>query len=275
MKERRGDYKMSSLPPFLHEGDPGVHSGIQDHSVLVTRSALWQDVKNRVIIKPLHELAATNNTMTQDLSNISGEHLCPANRGENTFSQAAVLTVVVHQIISSKELRFFFLLLTAVVTYQPSIATKTRRLKKQGTEKLCRYSYNKILPASRYNFKATATDGTANGQFTFFTPAGDEATGHPCSELAQKKDPRETPTEILSIKCQKHLFQVHFSSFTRKGSGTPPHDIIHVVAQTIVTAMATQKNETAGSESPEKKPTPAKRPLLPQASSEAKKKKGD
>ncbi|GKE76314.1 hypothetical protein Tco_1542434, partial [Tanacetum coccineum] len=68
---------------------PGLHSGVQDQSVFVTRTSLWQDVKNRVIIKPLQELAATNNTMTQDLSSIPGEHVCPANRGENTFSQAA------------------------------------------------------------------------------------------------------------------------------------------------------------------------------------------
>ncbi|GKF33340.1 hypothetical protein Tco_0106540, partial [Tanacetum coccineum] len=57
---------------------PGLHSGIQDESVLVTLSTLWQDVKNRVIIKLLHKLAATNNTMAQHLSNIPGEHVRPA-----------------------------------------------------------------------------------------------------------------------------------------------------------------------------------------------------
>ncbi|GKB63048.1 reverse transcriptase domain-containing protein [Tanacetum coccineum] len=46
-------------------------------------------------------------------------------------------------------------------------------------------------------------------------------TRHPCSKLAHKyedADPRQIPTEILNIKGQKHIFQIRFSSFTRKGS---------------------------------------------------------
>ncbi|GJY46235.1 hypothetical protein Tco_0435298 [Tanacetum coccineum] len=31
-----------------------------------------------------------------------------------------------------------------------------------------------------------SSHGTANGQFTFFTPAGDKVVGHPCSEMAAK-----------------------------------------------------------------------------------------
>ncbi|GKB41481.1 retrovirus-related pol polyprotein from transposon TNT 1-94 [Tanacetum coccineum] len=63
-------------------------------------------------------------------------------------------------------------------------------------------------------------NGTANGQFTFFTPAGDEVTGHPCFEMAAKyveADPRQIPPEIQSIIGEKHVFQIHFSSSTRNG----------------------------------------------------------
>ncbi|GJW35404.1 hypothetical protein Tco_0058324 [Tanacetum coccineum] len=76
--------------------------------------------------------------------------------------------------------------------------------------------------ATPFNFKATVTNTTADGQFTFFTPTDDQATGHPCSELAQKykqADPRQTLSEILNIKGKKHVFRIHFSSSTRKGSG--------------------------------------------------------
>ncbi|GKC35501.1 hypothetical protein Tco_1047885 [Tanacetum coccineum] len=35
----------------------------------------------------------------------------------------------------------------------------------------------------------------------------------------KKAYPREIPTEILSTKGENHLFQIHFNSSTRKGSG--------------------------------------------------------
>ncbi|GJT88913.1 DNA helicase [Tanacetum coccineum] len=57
-------------------------------------------------------------------------------------------------------------------------------------------------PTYKYNFKANATDGTANVQFTFFTPARDKVTGHPCSKLAEKYkqvNKRHTPSEIRDI----------------------------------------------------------------------------
>ncbi|GJT48529.1 DNA helicase [Tanacetum coccineum] len=46
--------------------------------------------------------------------------------------------------------------------------------------------YNRIRQASRYNFKAMVTDGTATTEFTFFTEAGEKITGHPCSHLREK-----------------------------------------------------------------------------------------
>ncbi|GJS30600.1 hypothetical protein Tco_0491220 [Tanacetum coccineum] len=52
-------------------------------------------------------------------------------------------------------------------------------------------------------------------------PAGEKATGHPCSALAhkyKKADPREIPIEILNIKGKRHIFQIHCSSSTGKGS---------------------------------------------------------
>ncbi|GJZ34908.1 hypothetical protein Tco_0580725 [Tanacetum coccineum] len=56
-------------------------------------------------------------------------------------------------------------------------------------------------------------------------------------------------------------------------SPTPPRDVIDKVAKIIVTAMATYKTETASSTSPHEKTGSAKRSLLTQLSSEAKKKK--
>ncbi|GKC14690.1 hypothetical protein Tco_1011472, partial [Tanacetum coccineum] len=37
-----------------------------------------------------------------------------------------------------------------------------------------------------YNFNAAVTDGTASAQFTFFTNTGEQFTGHPCLQLAEK-----------------------------------------------------------------------------------------
>ncbi|GJS54880.1 hypothetical protein Tco_0628242 [Tanacetum coccineum] len=68
-----------------------------------------------------------------------------------------------------------------------------------------------------------------------------------------------------------------------KRTGTPPHDVIDIVARTIVTTMGAHKNETTNLENEpfsselaarDTKAT-AKRPLLPQPLPEAKKKKGD
>ncbi|GJU29776.1 nucleic acid-binding, OB-fold protein [Tanacetum coccineum] len=174
------------------------------------------------------------------------------------------------------------------------------------------YYINHVIPEAdqtrdAYNFKCIVTYGTADAQFTFFTPAGDKVTGYPCSELAHKykeADPRDIPIEILNTKGRKHIFQIRFSSSTRKGPtdfivddvldkpdkptisqstsssgkkapGTPPHDVLDTVAETFVTTIATDKNQTSTSLTvPEKQPT-AKRPLLPKVSSAIKKKKGD
>ncbi|GJV89430.1 DNA helicase [Tanacetum coccineum] len=74
----------------------------------------------------------------------------------------------------------------------------------------------------RYNFKATATDGTSTAQFTFFTNAGQKITGHPCSQLAQKykeTGDRQFPIEIVNIIGKKHIFQIRFAPSTKKGAG--------------------------------------------------------
>ncbi|GKE83709.1 hypothetical protein Tco_1557451, partial [Tanacetum coccineum] len=134
--------------------------------------------------------------MTQDLRSIPGEHVCPANRGENTFSQAALpvnhLSPPRPGDGKNKEPRNFV----------DTLATKTCQLQDQDQQD---------QPTYRYNFKATATDGTTNGQFTFFVTAGDEAAGHPCSKIAQKynnADPHEIPTAILSIEGQTSVAHI-------------------------------------------------------------------
>ncbi|GJT31526.1 DNA helicase [Tanacetum coccineum] len=174
------------------------------------------------------------------------------------------------------------------------------------------YYINPVIPEAdqtrdAYNFKGIVTDGTADAQFTFFTPAGDKVAGHPCSELGHKykeADPRDIPIEILNTKGRKHIFQIRFSSSTRKGPtdfivddvldkpdkptisqstsssgkkapGTPPHDVQDTVAETFVTATATDKNQTSTSPTVTEKQLTAKRPRLPEVSSATKKKKGD
>ncbi|GJW78585.1 hypothetical protein Tco_0140267 [Tanacetum coccineum] len=57
--------------------------------------------------------------------------------------------------------------------------------------------------------------------------------------------------------------------------GTPPQDVIEDVAETIATAMVTYKTETTSPTLAKEKPASTKRSLLPQLSSEAKKKKRD
>ncbi|GJT47025.1 hypothetical protein Tco_0955740 [Tanacetum coccineum] len=60
------------------------------------------------------------------------------------------------------------------------------------------------------------------------------------------------------------------STDSRKSQpGTPPHDVIEEMAKTIVTTIAAHKNETSSSL------VTAKRSILPQLSSKAKKKKED
>ncbi|GJX48083.1 DNA helicase [Tanacetum coccineum] len=74
----------------------------------------------------------------------------------------------------------------------------------------------------RYNFKATATDGTATAQFTFFLNAGDKITSHTCTQLAQKykeSGHRQLPIEIVNIIGKKHIFHIRFAPSTRKGAG--------------------------------------------------------
>ncbi|GKE39137.1 hypothetical protein Tco_1462542 [Tanacetum coccineum] len=51
--------------------------------------------------------------------------------------------------------------------------------------------------------------------------------------------------------------------------GTPPHDVIEEMAESIVTTMHAHKNETSSN------PVMAKRSILPQLSSEENKKKGN
>ncbi|GKB26144.1 hypothetical protein Tco_0865545 [Tanacetum coccineum] len=82
------------------------------------------------------------------------------------------------------------------------------KLEFRTTSHNCRHLLQS-LKVQWYNFKAIVTDETTDAQFTFFTPAGDKATGHPCSKLAHKykeADPRQIPIEIRNTKGQKHIF---------------------------------------------------------------------
>nr|GEZ41233.1 hypothetical protein [Tanacetum cinerariifolium] len=62
--------------------------------------------------------------------------------------------------------------------------------------------YNRIRQASRYNFKATITDGIATAEFTFFIEAGEKMTCHTCSHLKEKfeaTDKTQLPIEMVNM----------------------------------------------------------------------------
>ncbi|GKB82688.1 hypothetical protein Tco_0949583, partial [Tanacetum coccineum] len=68
---------------------------------------------------------------------------------------------------------------------------------------------------SAYLQKLIVTNGTADGQFTFFTQAVDNVTGHPCSELAQGYK-QVHPHQILSLMAEAnktHVVQSYLLNF--------------------------------------------------------------
>ncbi|GJR58655.1 putative ribonuclease H-like domain-containing protein [Tanacetum coccineum] len=150
-------------------------------------------------------------------------------------------------------------------------------------------------PTYRYNFRAAVTDATATTQFTFFTNTGEKFTGHPCSELTQKykgTTQQQLPTELVNIigtilatsslatteestGKDRDIPGATFSTSSsapandsnRKDKGiprTPPHDIIEIILETIVSTIPRQKFETQ----PTKKDSPsAATPAEPKPSS--------
>ncbi|GKA08744.1 DNA helicase [Tanacetum coccineum] len=77
-----------------------------------------------------------------------------------------------------------------------------------------------VAVQQRYNFKAGIFDGTATGEFTFFTPNTDVLTGIDCTKLVNLYDtpsPRDFPSEILNIQGQRHIFQFHYNPSCEKG----------------------------------------------------------
>ena len=75
---------------------------------------------------------------------------------------------------------------------------------------------------TRYNFKATATDGTADAEFTFFTEAGEKITGSCCSDLRRKfieTEQLHLPKELTDAVGKKHIFQIQYASGSQKGTG--------------------------------------------------------
>ncbi|GJY73687.1 Brevis radix-like protein 2 [Tanacetum coccineum] len=65
---------------------PKVSLLSSEHDLLTD---LWRHVKDRVITKPSHTVAATNNTMAQNLSSTPGEHVPLADKGENNLFPTA------------------------------------------------------------------------------------------------------------------------------------------------------------------------------------------
>ncbi|GJV15682.1 hypothetical protein Tco_1361005 [Tanacetum coccineum] len=66
-----------------------------------------------------------------------------------------------------------------------------------------------------YKFKGYITDNTATAPITFFTPAANKVTDHPCTELVEKykpADPTKIPPEILAAQGKHGVFQFHFNT---------------------------------------------------------------
>ncbi|GKF19107.1 hypothetical protein Tco_0067745, partial [Tanacetum coccineum] len=82
-------------------------------------------------------------------------------------------------------------------------------------------SMNVKTTVNKYNFKAIVTDGTANANFTFFTPAGDKvtssSTGKGSGDFAVDNilDKPEKPTLTQGTSTSEKAS----SSSTGKGSG--------------------------------------------------------
>ncbi|GJR68311.1 nucleic acid-binding, OB-fold protein [Tanacetum coccineum] len=70
-------------------------------------------------------------------------------------------------------------------------------------------------PFFRYKFKGYITDNTATAPITFFTPAVNKVTDHPCTELVEKYKPAnltKIPPEILAAQGKHDAFQFHFNT---------------------------------------------------------------
>ncbi|GJR63056.1 nucleic acid-binding, OB-fold protein [Tanacetum coccineum] len=70
-------------------------------------------------------------------------------------------------------------------------------------------------PLFKYKFKGCITDNTATAPITFFTPAANKVTDHPCTKLVEKykpADPTKIPPEILAAQGKHGVFQFHFNT---------------------------------------------------------------
>ncbi|GKB39499.1 hypothetical protein Tco_0884441 [Tanacetum coccineum] len=131
---------------------------------------------------------------------------------------------------------------------------------------------------------------------------GEKITGHSYSQVAQKyKETGEQrfPTEIVNTIGKKHIFQIRYALSTQRGAGafiandvldiqlaiqtedagTPPHDLIEEVVRTIVSIIPAKKSNTervkehntSAGTTAEPTSSSAKRSLLLEVSSSAKK----
>ncbi|GKE28270.1 DNA helicase [Tanacetum coccineum] len=85
----------------------------------------------------------------------------------------------------------------------------------QGDYYACLNHGTQPSPFFRYKFKGYITDTTTTAPLTFFTPAADKVTDHPCSELVEKykpADPKKIPAEILAAQGKSGIFQFHLNS---------------------------------------------------------------
>ncbi|GJX59285.1 hypothetical protein Tco_0290675 [Tanacetum coccineum] len=96
------------------------------------------------------------------------------------------------------------------------------------------------------------SDGTATGEFTFFTPNANVLTGADCTKLVNlygTPSPCDFPHEILNLQGQRHIFQFHYNPSCEKGKvDFYFDDILDKPMQiTCCSKPSTQVSDTPGS----------------------------
>ncbi|GJV79020.1 hypothetical protein Tco_1514890 [Tanacetum coccineum] len=167
-------------PWFLDLSEFGQHVDNKSQSALPKGAHVWRDLGNRVITKPTYASVTRSNIIDE----------VPV----NTFPVLRDTSV----------LHLRYIIIVSPFSYNTG---KRKRPSEYNLPTLHRHRIvntnalitdNKSSPLtgtisrlqSQTEPQTDSSHGTANGQFTFFTPAGDEVVGHPCSEMAANSSTR-------------------------------------------------------------------------------------
>ncbi|GKE65356.1 hypothetical protein Tco_1519517, partial [Tanacetum coccineum] len=176
---------------------------------LVSTSALpkgahvWRDLGNRVITKPTYASVACSNIIaevpvhTQNIDvdkNIKRHHIvnCTTNSAAEHYQPDSLYdeghyTSQPFSYNTGKRKRPSEYNLPTLHGHRIGTNRNVRRrtaMNHRGVSTADNSTISRLQ--SQTEPQTDSSHGTANGQFTFFTPADDEVVGHPCSEMAAK-----------------------------------------------------------------------------------------